>query len=1015
MTGCEGGRSSRTVQPEDAEHGNWHAKRMFAQELVLKRRTEILNALCSSGSSEHLEKVLDILLAQGRLTWEDYQGVQAPGRTLYANGRQLLDLIHTKGADTCGLFLAALEQVLPEEQRAAFSASGCSASLDETEKAQSSSAETLLTQRPSLVSKLQGRVDGALDALVESGHFSSTEYDDVRLPIHTPAQQARRLLDHVRSKGESAASLLLQFIQQTPESGSSLSQDRPAFPKELRKYQKKLSSSVSAQSCFLSTYGGTSHMSLGDIFTEVQIDLPRNSNSHSPLGLEDVVSPVGSVNEEADTVLVLGEAGSGKSTLLQRLHLLWSQGAALHDFFLLFPFSCRRLNSEQKELSVQELLFQHCCWPDRGQEEIFHFILDHPHLILFTFDGLDELKERFSDEYRVCCPTQRAPVHVLLFNLIQGSLMKGVRKVVTSRPEAVDPGLKKHLHKELLLKGFSPSGIDCFVKKHHSDPTVAAKVLESLQANTALLGLCHSPVLCWIVSQCHKELLGCGEGGPQTITDVYILILQHFLQHQSPLQNSRGAGWLQEHLQTILHLGQLAFQGIANNCYIFSASELETWAVTEKDISTGFLVRSKNISPADCAHYEFLHVTIQCFFAALYIVLSGNTDRCPIPKLFELQNTRKTCVRGACFRACFHSRYEQEPSVGKGATAAETPNLQIAATFVAGLLSQRHQGLWLHCCSDAALQKKGRQVARCLSKGMQKHFRSIPQPVQGEAKSMHAMPDFVWLIKCIYEKQESRIAKDAMSKLEVDHLKLTYCNIGPVECTAIAFVLQHLKNPVGLQLDNNSVGDVGVEQLLPCMHICNSLHLRNNNITDEGIRKLIAKGIQCDNFQKIALFNNCLTDGCTQHFSHLLKTKQDFLSIRLGNNNITANGAKQLAEGLKFNRSLRYLGLWGNKIGDEGAEALASALQSSNSLVWLSLVGNGVGTAGAHALSNIIRNSSSLEELWLTDNSITRTGVESLIQALEKNTHVKSVWLINNDLSLEEIEEMKKRDSRLVF
>ena len=109
----------------------------------------------------------------------------------------------------------------------------------------------------------------------------------------------------------------------------------------------------------------------------------------------------------------------------------------------------------------------------------------------------------------------------------------------------------------------------------------------------------------------------------------------------------------------------------------------------------------------------------------------------------------------------------------------------------------------------------------CLKRAKVKPARE--ESGQGEKKSMHAMPGFVWLIKCIYEMQECRIAKDAVSKLEVDHLKLTYCNIGPVECTALAYVLQHLRNPVGLQLDNNSVGDVGVEQLLPCMHMCNSL------------------------------------------------------------------------------------------------------------------------------------------------------------------------------------------------
>lgn len=38
-----------------------------------------------------------------------------------------------------------------------------------------------------------------------------------------------------------------------------------------------------------------------------------------------------------------------------------------------------------------------------------------------------------------------------------------------------------------------------------------------------------------------------------------------------------------------------------------------------------------------------------------------------------------------------------------------------------------------------------------------------------------------------------------------------------------------------------------------CVKVYFSLiSLRNNNITDEGIRKLIDKGIQCDNFKKIA-------------------------------------------------------------------------------------------------------------------------------------------------------------------
>lgn len=162
---------------------------MLVQELVLKHRTEILHALCSSGSAEPLEQVLDILLAHGELIWEDYQNIQVPGRALYTNARQLLDLVYTKGVDACELFLAALKQVLPDAQGVGLSLLGCCSNLEEKEERQSTSLQTLLIQRPSLVSKLQGCMKGALEALVTSGHFTSADCNEVHLPIHTPSQQ----------------------------------------------------------------------------------------------------------------------------------------------------------------------------------------------------------------------------------------------------------------------------------------------------------------------------------------------------------------------------------------------------------------------------------------------------------------------------------------------------------------------------------------------------------------------------------------------------------------------------------------------------------------------------------------------------------------------------------------------------------------------------------------------------------------------------------------------------------
>ncbi|KAJ8370518.1 hypothetical protein SKAU_G00105460 [Synaphobranchus kaupii] len=978
-------------------------------QLVQGQREELLQALCCGGSAEGLESVIDLLLAWDLLVWEDYQDLCAPFQTLSSRARGLLDLACIKGESACALLLAACSRIFPESQKVVLSFGGCKPPLEVEVPHPATATQALRCHRPHLVRSLRDGITTALKALLDSGNFTIYDCDEVQLLLYTPSQQARCLLDRVQSKGESAAAILLQHIQKSKDNLTT--PENEEHPAECLLYKKKLQSSLSAQSHFLSTYGGMENLSLDDIYTEGLLEVAQGSGeAQQPLGLEDILGHVGTLNEEADTVLVSGEAGSGKSTLMQRLLQLWAQGAALQEYLFLFSFSCRRLSAEEREISLRDLLFTHCCWPDRDQDMLFQYMLDHPHKVLFTFDGVDEFRLGFSDERKLCCPTQLAPISVLLFNLLQGSLMKGVRKVATSRPVAVTPALKRYLRKEVSLKGFSTEGIDCFVRKHHSDPAVAKRVLGSLQSNTALFGLCHTPVFCWIVSQCSRELLGCGRS-PQTITDIYLMILQHFFQRRSSRWPSPDLGWLKGNAGTVMHLGRLALDGLWLSCFVFSGVELQRCGVTEEDICTGFLIHTKEHSSPESKHYEFLHVTMQCFFAALFIVLNNDIGRSTIQNLFYPQYRQDSVLARVCLGRCL-SAGSQKGGPDEG---AERPNLEITATFVSGLLSQRHRKLLLQTFPAPTLDIKCMQVIKALSKGMRKHFRSIPQPIQGEKKSMHAMPEFVWLIKCIYEMQESAFAKDALASLEVEHLKLTYCNIGPVECTALAYVLQHLKTSVGLQLDYNSVGDVGVEQLLPCLEICHSIYLRNNNISDEGIHKLIDKGIQCENLQKIALFNNKLTDACTKYFAELLKKKPHFLSLRLGNNYITAVGAEQLAVGLKSNRSLKYLGLWGNKVRDRGAEALAQALQDSPSLVWLSLVDNGISSAGACALAELIKSSKSLEELWLTKNCITREGVEYLLQALEKNTSMKSIWLRGNELSPEEVEEVTQRDSRVVF
>ncbi|XP_028665108.1 nucleotide-binding oligomerization domain-containing protein 2 [Erpetoichthys calabaricus] len=984
---------------------------MCAQHLIRSQRVPLIKAL-SEGSVDSFESVLDHLLAWQIVCGEEYESLSTTTRSLCASSRDLLDLVESKGEPACRSLLTALGQVLPCTQRRELLLENFKDLLPE-EYVPSSATETVQRQRPQMVRMLHGHIAAILQMLLECGTFTHFETEEVQLPIYTSSQQARRLLNLVKGKGEEAAQLLLKKIQEIQASPSAEEAHGNAEEEKYAaclNFQRKLRSTLAAQCRFFSTYDRSDNVCLENIYTDGILEV-RNELQNSPLGLLDLLSKKGTVNADADLVLLVGEAGSGKSTLLQRVHLLWASGSAFQDWALMLPFSCRQLNLLERKLSLRSLIFEQCCWPDGNQEEVFQFIVSHPERTILTFDGFDEFKFHFADDERHCSPLEPAKIQTIVFNLLQGNLMKSAQKIVSSRPQAVSPSLRRYVRKEVCLRGFSPEGVEVFIRKQHCDDRVAADVIESLKSNPPLYGLCHVPVFCWIVSKCHKELLGHGHGTPSTVTDVYLMILQHFLRHAAQ-KDTEIDSWLQGCLGSVLRLGKIALDGVLASCYAFSWLDLQQSGVTEDDMSMGFLVQSKvPYSPTAC-RFEFLHITLQCFFAALCLVADDEGVAQSMFVTFFRTSSRKKKHSGSCgscldlfFQSSAHTEQQEEESTSQ----------QITASFVAGLLSQRHTATLQEMGKMAQLGWKCGQVKKLLLKGMQKHFRSIPPPVPGEKKSMHAMPEFVWLVKCIYEMQDSDLARDAVCSVEVEHFKLIYCGIGPAECTALAFVLKHLKNPIGLQLDFNSVGDVGVEQLLPCLDICKAIYLRNNGISDKGVCILINKGLQCQSMQKIALFNNNLTDECTVHFAELLKKKQNFLSLRLGNNYITEKGAVHLAEGLRHSTSLQYLGLWGNKVGDQGAEELARALQDSSSLVWLSLVDNDIGSMGAQALAVMIEKNKSLEEIWLTNNKITREGVQAILSALEKNKKIKSVWLRGNKLTPEEVVEIGHLEERLTL
>lgn len=1008
---------------------------MCTQEAFQAQRAQLVQQLIS-GSLEGFESILDWLLAWGVLSWEEYESLRVLGQPLSQLARHLLDTVWKKGAWGCEQLITALQKAQTH---------GKAPELPDSWNLHSP-CHDLQSHRPAIIRRLYSHVDDVLERAQEQGFVSKYECDEIRLPVLTSSQRARRLLDLATVKSNGLAAFLLHHIQELPVL-SSLSFEDAAY----KKYISKLRITVSAQSRFLSTYDGAENLCLEEIYTENVLEIHTEASLAGPsqenLGLEDLFNTSGHLNQDADTILVVGEAGSGKSTLLQQLLQLWASGRDFQEFLFVFPFSCRQLQCVTKPLSVQTLLFEHCCWPDVGQSDIFQFFLDHPDRILLTFDGFDEFKFRFSDRERHCSPTEPTSIQNLLFNLVQGNLLKNACKVLTSRPGAVSALLRKYIRAEYTLRGFSEEGIARYLRKCHREPGVADRLISLLQASPTLHGLCHLPVFSWMVSKCHQELLLQGGGSLKTTTDMYLLILQHFLLHASPADTTIPTLVpcpLRARLPTLLHLGRLALWGLGMCCYVFTDKQLQEACVDAEDISLGFLVRTQRTGSQGMATLEFLHITFQCFFAAFYLVLSADVPTSTLRHLFRCGRPGGGFLKRLLPVLCVPRSGNKEGGVAALLLETEPHNLQVTATFLAGLLSQEHRELLAGCqASKEALLQRQACARRCLARSLRQHFRCIPAAVPGEAKSMHAMPDFVWLIRSLYEMQEERLARQAVRGLDVEHFKLTFCGVGPTECAALAFVLRHLRRPVALQLDHNSVGDIGVEQLLPCLGICKALYLRDNNISDRGICLLVERALHCEPLQKLALFNNRLTDGCARSLAQLLACKRNFLALRLGNNHFTSAGAQVLAEGLRGNISLQFLGFWGNKVGDQGAQALAEALRDHQNLKWLSLVGNNIGPVGAQALALMLEQNVALEELCLeenqlldegvcslaegmkrnshlkvlklSNNGITFLGATALLQALERNNTLQEVWLRGNSFSPEELEKLSHQDSTLLL
>ncbi|XP_062841217.1 nucleotide-binding oligomerization domain-containing protein 1, partial [Trichomycterus rosablanca] len=889
-----------------------------------------------------------------------------------------------------------------------------------------SSCKLLTLHREVLVNQVKN-TQCLLDNLKLNGFFCNEDVELIQRSA-TKTDQVRKILEFVQSKGEEASAYFIYILHELYDAYIDLRpwfnsinyrpaacvMDLPVMNTDpISRYSEKMRNELGRDTRFLTSYSQKEETLLEEFYTDTQMEIlnERGESLGFLRSLDEVLGEEGVFNQQAETILITGDAGVGKSILLQKLQNLWSNRALNTRVKFFFKFRCRmfRTFKETDEISLKDLIFKHNCYPDEDPDvEVFKYILRFPDTVLFTFDGFDELQMDFDLENvpEVVSPEERThPLHVFM-NLLHGKMLKGSRKILTTRTGTEIQS--RVIRKKVFLRGFSPEHLKQYLSHHFPLQDPRDMVLVQLEANPHLCGLCSIPLFSWIIFKSFKHLQSMYDDVELpdsciTLTNVFLLLAEVFLS-----RISRGAGMLKRStrctsdtfksgLKMLLAFAKLALLGLENNSFIYSHEEFSSCDLSKEDVQVGFL---RPVGHYDAcgrsATYEFLHLTLQAFLAAFCLVLDSDVTPDGILRFFSKCEYKKP------------SRFTCVSCLGTSSSLRDTDpfqtneHFQFTNLFLCGLLSKSNAVLLEHLVPPVILKKKRMALKSYLTSSVKSHLSGLPRYPSTDIKGnkVHAMPNFLWMLRCIFEMHSEGVARLTARGISADYIKLAYCNISSADCSALNFVLHHHRKCLGVDLDNNNISDYGVKQLTPSFSKMTVVRFCVNQLTDSSVEVLALELIKHKIVKVLGLYKNYITDAGAELVAQIIEECPHLLTVKLGCNQITSVGAKFLARAIQKSKSIFDVGMWGNSIGDEGADAFADAIKNHKSLTNLSLSVNGITAAGGRSLAKALRQNSSLHIFWLIQNHISDDAAEELASAFQINSSLTHLMLIDNQFSV---------------
>lgn len=494
------------------------------------------------------------------------------------------------------------------------------------------------------------------------------------------------------------------------------------------------------------------------------------------------------------TVVTRGVAGIGKTVLTNKFTLDWAEERANENLEFVFPLSFRELNlMKKKNFSLVELLV--VLFPEIKDIEIFTNVKKN---MLFILDGLDE--SRLSLDFNRCeilsDVTQTTTIAVLMTNLIRGRLLPMALVWITSRPVASSQIPANCVDLVTEVRGFNNLQKDEYFRRKISDVNLANRVIAHVKTCRSLHIMCHIPIFCWMAATVFEKNMATKESKdtPKTLTQMYI----HFLSLCEEAMKKRLTGRRESNADCVranlLALGKLAFQELEKGHLIFNESDLKLNGIDTEQASmfSGVYTQIFHEEMTVCKEkmFCFVHLSVQEFFAALYIFLTFHNDNVNI--LVKLSASRRFLSRP--------SELTLYKEAVEKALRSEKGDFDMFLRFLLGLSLESNQTLLKHLMVNNRTQQKTRTE---IVKHIKEKIRSSPSPDR-----------CLNLFHCLNELNDHSLVKEIQSYLSSG--SLNRANLSPAQWATLVFVLLTSEEEHStFELGNYTRSEEGLLRLLP--------------------------------------------------------------------------------------------------------------------------------------------------------------------------------------------------------